>query len=268
MPATPATVAAFLAAEASAGRAPATVALRAAAIAFAHRTAGLPNPCDAAEVTETLRGVRRESAQARNGVKRASALTVERLVACITTLDRTTLRGMRDSVLLTLGFAIGARRSELVALDVGDLEDDGGGLLVTIYRAKTDQAGEGAELYVPLAENSQLCAVRAVRTWLTASRITEGALLRSIAGHDRVGERLSDRSIDLVVRRCAKRAGLDAEGRYSAHSLRAGLVTTLAERGRTEVEIMRQSRHKSSAMVKIYTRALDAKAGCPLHGAY
>ena len=77
MPATPATVAAFLAAEASAGRAPATVALRAAAIAFAHRTAGLPNPCDAAEVTETLRGVRRESAQARHAVVPALCATVD-----------------------------------------------------------------------------------------------------------------------------------------------------------------------------------------------
>ena len=51
-------------------------------------------------------------------------------------------------------------------------------------------------------------------------------------------------------------------------SLRAGLVTTLAERGRTEVKIMRQSRHKSSAMVRTYTRPLDAKQGCPLRGAF
>ncbi len=55
---------------------------------------------------------------------------------------------------------------------------------------------------------------------------------------------------------------------FSAHSLRAGLVTTLAERGRTEVEIMRQSRHRSSAMVRAYTRPLDAKQGCPLRGAF
>lgn len=76
------------------------------------------------------------------------------------------------------------------------------------------------------------------------------------------------RSANLVLDRCAKRAGLDGEGRYSAHNLRAGLVTTLAERGRTEVEIMRQSRHRSSAMVRAYTRPVDAKLGCPLAGAF
>ncbi len=57
-------------------------------------------------------------------------------------------------------------------------------------------------------------------------------------------------------------------GRYSAHSLRSGLVTTLAERGRNEQQIMQQSRHRSTAMVRVYTRPLDAKHGCPLHGAY
>jgi hypothetical protein len=134
--------------------------------------------------------------------------------------------------------------------------------------AKTDQTGEGASLYVPEAGNPQLCAVRAVRAWTAAAGITEGALLRRVVGAGRIGERLSDRSVDLTVRRVAKRAGLDGEGRYSAHSLRAGLVTTLAERGRTEVEIMRQSRHRSSAMVRTYTRPLDAKQGCPLRGAF
>jgi integrase len=268
MPASSTTIAAFLADQAAAGRAPSTVSLRAAAIAFAHRTNGLPSPCDAAEVAETLRGIRRHRALERQPTKRAAALTVERLAACIATLDGETLRGKRDAALLTLGFALGARRSELVALDLPDVIDDGSGLHVTIHRGKTDQIGEGAELYVPLASNPQLCAVRAVRSWLMASGLTEGALLRSIVGRNGVRDRLTDRSVDLVVRRCAKRAGLDAEGRYSAHSLRAGLVTTLAERGRTEVEIMRQSRHKSSAMVRSYTRPLDAKQGCPLRGAF
>ncbi len=268
VPATPETVAGFLADQAAAGRSAATVALRAAAIAFAHRAASLPNPCDSAEVTETLRGIRRERAQARRGQKRAAALTVERLAACLATLDRETLRGKRDAALLALGFALGARRSELVALDLADLEDDGEGLHVRIYRSKTDQAGEGAALYVPEASNAQLCAVRAVRAWLAAAGLAEGALLRWIVGRSAVGRRLTDRSVDLVVRRTASRAGLTGEGRYSAHSLRAGLVTTLAERGRTEVEIMRQSRHKSSAMVRSYTRPLDAKQGCPLRGAF
>ena len=63
-------------------------------------------------------------------------------------------------------------------------------------------------------------------------------------------------------------ADIDGIDCYSAHSLRAGLVTTLAAQGRTELEIMEQSRHKSSAMVRTYARAGDAKRTSPLHGAW
>lgn len=270
LPAGASTVVAFLADQAAEGLSSSTLSLRVAAIGYAHRTAGEPNPCNVPAVADALRGVKREHANERRGRGRAAALTVERLAACLATLDRETLRGKRDAALLALGFAIGARRSELVALDLADIADDGDGLHLTIHRSKTDQTGEGADLYVPIANNAQLCAVRAVREWLQAAAIigAAGALFRRVSGLAGVGERLSDRSVDLVVRRCAKRAGLDAEGRYSAHSLRAGLVTTLAERGRTEVEIMRQSRHRSSTMVRTYTRPIDAKRGCPLAGAF
>ena len=40
------------------------------------------------------------------------------------------------------------------------------------------------------------------------------------------------------------------------------------EHGRTELKIMDQSRHESSAMVKLYTRSSDAKAATPLRGAW
>ena len=83
-------------------------------------------------------------------------------------------------------------------------------------------------------------------------------------GH--IGSRLSDRDVDRIVCRVTEEAG--QEGRFSGHSLRAGLVTGLAERGRTEIEIMQQSRHKSSAMIRLYARSVDAKASTPLRGAW
>src|SRR5438046_2309566 len=49
------------------------------------------------------------------------------------------LKGLRDRALLLLGFAGAFRRSELVALDVADLEETEDGLRVTIRRSKTDQ---------------------------------------------------------------------------------------------------------------------------------
>ena len=45
----------------------------------------------------------------------------------------------RPRVALLVGYAAALRRSELVALDVGDLAEDGDGLRVFIQRGKTDQ---------------------------------------------------------------------------------------------------------------------------------
>jgi integrase len=49
-----------------------------------------------------------------------------------------------DRALLLIGFAGAFRRSELVALDVEDVEEVPEGLRVTIRRSKTDQEGQGA----------------------------------------------------------------------------------------------------------------------------
>jgi integrase len=45
--------------------------------------------------------------------------------------------------MLLIGFAGALRRSELVALDVDDVQEDADGLVLTIRRSKTDQEAEG-----------------------------------------------------------------------------------------------------------------------------
>jgi hypothetical protein len=145
IPAASETVAAYLSHQANEGRRCSTVSLHAAAVSYAHRVAGHPNPCDSALVREVVRGIRRTTGAA---PKQAAAMTLPRLAQVVMTLDRTSVRGRRDAALLTLGFALAARRSELVALDVEDLEDDGEGLLIRVRRSKTDQEGQGGVLYV------------------------------------------------------------------------------------------------------------------------
>jgi integrase len=53
--------------------------------------------------------------------------------------------GLRDRTLLLVGFAGAFRRSELVSLDVQDVEVSAAGLIVTLRRSNTDQ--EGASRY-------------------------------------------------------------------------------------------------------------------------
>ena len=79
----------------------------------------------------------------------------------------TDLKGLRDRALLLLGFAGAFRRSELVALNIADLEFCDGGLRVSIRKSKTDQEGQGAT--IAIARGSIACPVDAVRAWIRDS---------------------------------------------------------------------------------------------------
>jgi len=73
-------------------------------------------------------------------------------------IDTATLAGQRDRALLLLGFAAALRRSELVALNVEDLEfDTARGLKLTIRKSKTDQQQAGAQVAVPYARETDRC---------------------------------------------------------------------------------------------------------------
>jgi integrase len=60
-----------------------------------------------------------------------------------------------------------------------------------------------------------------------------------------------------VVKAYAKRAGFDPD-EFAGHSLRSGFVTSAAEKGRSTERIMDHTGHRSAAMVRIYTRRIDA----------
>jgi len=139
------TVAAFLAAEALAGKRPSTLGRRLAAIRYFHKLAGLPTPTDAEAVKATLRGIRRSVGSAK--VRKAPALAED--IKAMIAASPDTLGGKRDRALVLLGFAGAFRRSELVALDVADIEEVELGLRVVIRQSKTDQEGMGSLIAVP-----------------------------------------------------------------------------------------------------------------------
>jgi site-specific recombinase XerD len=258
IPATPAAVAAFLAAEADRGFRPVTIGRRAAAIAAAHRAQDHPNPCDSGAVAQVLSGIRR-----RHGIapeRRAAPLDLSPLEQVLAELDTSTLAGLRDRALLLLGFAAALRRSELVALDVEHLEfSTARGLLVRIASSKTDQERAGATVAVPYARaRNDRCAVRALRAWLQATGIHRGPVFRRMRRGDSVGaERLTGQSVALIVKRRANAAGLGPE-QLSGHSLRAGYVTAAAAAGIEERKIANVSRHKDLPVLRRYIRAATA----------
>lgn len=249
LPAEPQTVALYLT-DLAGVKATATLQRRITSISQAHQAAGLEPPTRSMIVRETWRGIRRTFGTASEGKAPARTAEIRSMVA---TLDDR-LIGVRDRALLLIGYAGALRRSELVALDVADVTESTDGLVVTVRRSKTDQEGAGEQLGLPYGSDPATCPVRALRAWLAASGIEGGPIFRPVTRAGRLGDaRLSDRAVAEVVKRTAAAAGLDAR-HYAGHSLRAGLITSAAEAGVAERDIMRHSRHKSLPVMRRYIR--------------
>lgn len=249
LPAAPETVALYLSDLAETHK-PATLQRRLSAISQAHQVAGLETPTKHEGVRSVWAGIRRVKGVAQDG---AAPVLVEDLQRIVVLLPDG-LRGERDRALLLLGFATSFRRSELVALDVEDLEWKRDGLAVLLRRSKTDQDGEGRKVGVPYGQHKGTCPCRAVKRWLAASGIADGALFRGITRHGKLlPDRLSDLGVSRVVKRAVEAAGLDPE-HYSGHSLRAGFVTSAAGAGVDEASIMKQTGHRSSRVLRKYVR--------------
>src|SRR5271157_1161899 len=93
MPASPETVTAFLAAQATAGARASTISRKAAAIRYAHRLAGQALPTDTEAVKIVMRGIRRTIGIAPD---RKAAATADRITDMIAGISADTLAGKRD----------------------------------------------------------------------------------------------------------------------------------------------------------------------------
>jgi integrase len=164
------------------------------------------------------------------------------------------LLGKRDRALLLLGFTGALRRSELIALDVEDLEETREGLIVHIRRSKTDQESEGRKVGIPQGADQATCPVWALEQWLQGAKIESGAVFRVMNRHGQVlPKRLSGEGVAIVVKRAVEMLGYDP-GLFSGHSLRAGLATSAAAAGKGERAIMNQTGHRSVTTVRRYIR--------------
>jgi len=251
LPAATDSVAAFLAAQATAGAKASTIGRKAAAIRYAHKLAGHEPPTNAESVKAVVRGIRRSIGTASVRKQPATAELVQQMLAHCPA----TLRGRRDAALLALGFSGAFRRSELVALTVNGLVEGGDGYRITIRHSKTDQEGAGQEIAIP--RGCRIEPVKLVRAWLQAAGISEGFVFRSVAKGGRVlAEPLSGHSAAAIVKRYAELAGLDASA-FAGHSLRAGFLTSAAESGAGVLKMVEVSRHKSIDMLRTYVRRAD-----------
>lgn len=251
-------VALYLSELASTGLAVATIQQSRAAIVRAHALADAPPPGGPA-LRQVLRGIGRTHAGAQ---RQADALTAEQLVRVLPHLGQTRgateLQRLRDVALVLIGWTAALRRSEIAALRVQDMRFDADhGLYLTIPKSKTDQQGHGDLVLVPYASHRDVCALRSVYHWLSVAGVDAGPVFRRLDAKRQgvTDQPLSGDAICDIVAAAARRAGL--QGWFTGHSLRAGFVTTAAQRGKRLDLIMRTTRHRRVDMVLRYTRPAE-----------
>ena len=293
LPATPATLGAYLTAAATdpaaPGYTPATLARWVAAVNFAHRRAGHPAPGAHPHVGELLAGIRRS--RGRPPARRDALVTADLrviLAALPTSGWPAVVAGRRDAAILVLGFAGAFRRGELAGLDVADVRvHRGDGLHVTVRAAKNDPGRAGQVKAVPYGVEVATCGPCAWARWRAVVTAAEKggriAVMRTVLADDRVTHlcrspaaeaagdgvepafralhktgrirpgRLSGPAVTKIVQRRAAAAGYDPT-RLGGHSLRAGFVTAAVTAGADAHAIMRQTGHRTPAMIEVYTR--------------
>jgi integrase len=262
LPSSPELVAGYVTELAERGLSVSTIEQRLAAIRYAHEAQDIQTPTASKAVRLTMSGIRRKVGVAPK--RQAAPATAERITAMLSHVQGDGIKAVRDRAVLLLGFASAMRRSELVALQVEDIERKEDGLLLTIRRSKTDQDGAGVTIAIPRGQSEGTCPVAAVEAWLAAAGIESGNVFRSITRHGAVNGSLSGRAVADIVKAAASKAGVS--GDFSGHSLRSGFVTSAADRGVRAESIADHTRHASVEMVRTYTRKADLFRSHPGEG--
>lgn len=245
LPASVDTLAGFVTHLAETGKKVATIQRHCAAISKAHALRGVDSPTDDKKFKVLLEGISRVKGVRQ---KQAPAFTLASFKRTIKSIDTQTLAGKRDKVILLLGFSGAFRRSEMAALNLEDLGFSEEGLIVDLKKSKTNQLGENEEKAIFYSPELALCPIRSLQAWMRELGRTQGPLFVSLRKNNKLTERrLTDKHLNLIVQRYLGPT-------FSAHSLRASFVTVAKLAGADDGEVMNQTKHKTSEMIRRYTR--------------
>lgn len=223
----------------------ATVRRRLYAIRKVHRLLRLPDPTQDEDINIALRKVKRSKPIR---PRQAKGLTAEYLEAFLAVQPETPW-GWRDAAMLSMGYDLLTRRSELVALVTEDVEERGDGTLrVTIRRSKADPFGMGR-----IAFTSRRTA-GLVRRWLDWRGPEISPLFCGIYREKPIDRPLEATFVKRLIKDAARAAGVDPEAvdAFSGHSLRVGAAQDLLVRGHDAIAIMRAGGWKSINVLSRY----------------
>lgn len=272
LPASSDTISAYLVLMSNSQRSVSTINRALTSINKAHVLSGHPS-IRTPEVLACLSGIRKQNGMSTRQARAISYTDLIKMAAACAS----TLVGVRDRALLMLGWTGALRRSELTALNIGDLDFCDNGVLVHIRSSKTDQDGRGSQLAIPYSSD-RYCPIVALKAWIDRidSSDPDTPLFRVIGSKGaklwfqeftKLGSRISDRFVSRCVKHYARLIGL-SPNQYSAHSLRRGFATECGARNVPERIIARHTRHRSTAVLRGYIESGQVWTENPLLSIY
>ena len=176
-----------------------------------------------------------------------SFLTIEETVNLLKAPDIRTPQGLRDRCLMELIYAAGLRLSELVKLNLMQVDLD-------TYEIRV--LGKGSKERIVLIGEP---AAKALSDYLENGR---SLLLGNKANNDlfinNKGNRLSERMVQKILNKYAKRAGIDK--RVYPHLLRHTFATHLLDGGADLRVVQELLGHSNLATTQIYTHVTQGRA--------
>jgi integrase/recombinase XerC len=164
-------------------------------------------------------------------------LDVDKIAKLVQTPDAATTAGLRDRAILETLYSTGIRVSELVGLDLDDIDFISG--VVKVF-------GKGSrERMAPIGEPA-LAAIRRYRD-KCGKRVRDGKAVFL----NRSGGRLTDRSVRRVIDKHIKTCSI--EEKISPHSLRHSFATHLLDRGADLRSVQELLGHMNLSTTQVYT---------------
>ena len=159
------------------------------------------------------------------------------------------LRGLRNKVLLRLGYETMRRRSELCAFKFEDIDyAPNGKPIIRLNFSKTDQYGTGK--VIPISEE----LLNLLEKWKGIVG-DESYILRSINKHGHIGNNLNPASISTILKTLQEelKSGPN-EQPLSGHSFRVGAALDLLEQGEPLEKIMLRGGWQTDSTAMKYLR--------------
>jgi integrase len=203
------------------------------------------NPTNQPEVILAIKRMHRKIGRAQ---QQATPLTKPLLNQLLSNCDNN-VRGIRNQVLLRLGYETMRRRSELCAFKFEDIcKGANGKPAIRLNFSKTDQYGAGKVL--PISEE----LLRLLNQWKEIVG-NQSYILRPINRHGHIGGNLHPASIRTILKELQKDLKMDFDEQLlSGHSFRVGAALDLLEQGEPLEKIMLRGGWQTDSTAMSYLR--------------